>query len=76
MVDYSKVSLKLSNSQLNKLKNDVQNQTGVSLRMNIKIFKGNNLLHELLLTTRQKNKLRKTFESNMSTVVKFFKTQI
>ena len=76
MVDYSKVSLKLSNSQLNKLKNDVQNQTGVSLRMNIKIFKGNNLLHELLLTTRQKNKLRKTFESNMSTDIKFFKTQI
>ena len=76
MVDYSKVNLKLSNSQLNKLKNDVQNQTGVSLRMNIKIFKGNNLLHELLLTTRQKNKLRKTFESNMSTDIKFFKTQI
>ena len=76
MVDYSKVSLKLSNSQLNKLKNDVQNQTGVSLRMNIKIFRGNNLLHELLLTTRQKNKLRKTFESNMSTDIKFFKTQI
>ena len=30
------------NSQLNKLKSTVKNQTGVTLRVNIKIFEGNN----------------------------------
>ena len=31
------------------------------------MFNGNDLLHELLLTTRQKTKLRNTFNNNMST---------
>ena len=34
--------------------------------MNIKMFNGNDLPHELLLTTRQKTKLRNAFENNMS----------
>ena len=56
MVEYNKVNVKLSDSQLNKLKTAVvKNQTGATLRMNIKMFNGNNLPHELLLTTRQKN---------------------
>ena len=38
MVEYNKVNVKLSDSQLNKLK----------------MFEGKNLPHELLLTTRQK----------------------
>ena len=32
--------------------------------------------HELLLTTRQKTKLRNTFNNNMSTNLKLFKAQI
>ena len=44
--------------------------------MNIKIFEGNNLPQELLLATRQKNKLRNAFENNMSTDIKLSKTQI
>ena len=32
MVEYSKVNIKLSDSQLNKLKSAVKNQTGVTLR--------------------------------------------
>ena len=48
MVEYSKVNVKLSNSQLNKLKIVAKNQTGVTLRMNIKMFNRNNLPHELL----------------------------
>ena len=32
--------------------------------------------HELLLTTRQKTKLRNTFNNNMSTDLKLFKAQI
>ena len=51
MTKYNKVNNKLSDS---KLKSAVKNQTGVMLRMNIKLFDGNKLPHELLLTTRQK----------------------
>ena len=35
MVECNKVNIKLSDSQLNKLKCAVKNQTGVTLRMNI-----------------------------------------
>ena len=45
------------------------------LRTNLEIFKGNDLPHELLLTTRQKTKLRNAF-NNMSTDLKLSKTQI
>ena len=44
--------------------------------MNIKMFNGYNLPHELLLTTRQKAKLRNVFENNMSTDIKLSKAQI
>ena len=43
MVEYNKVNVKLSDSQLNKLKTTVKNQTGITLRTNIKIFNENNL---------------------------------
>ena len=76
MVEYNIVNAKLSDSQLNKLKTAVKNQTGATLRMNIKMFNGNNLPHELLLTTRQKTKLRNAFENNMSTDITLSKTQI
>ena len=46
MVEYSKENVKLSNSQLIKLKSAVKNQTRTTLKMNIKIFHGNNLLYE------------------------------
>ena len=39
MVEYNKVDVKLSDSQLNKQKTTVKNQTGVTLRINIKMFK-------------------------------------
>ena len=54
MIEYNKVNVKLSDSQLNKLKSEVKDQTGVTLRINIKMFEGTNLPHELLLTIRQK----------------------
>ena len=44
--------------------------------MNLKIFNGNNLLPELLLTTRQKTKLRNALENNMSTNIKLSKAQL
>ena len=52
MVECNKVNVRLSDSQLSKLKSGVKNQLGITLRMNIKMFKGNNLPHELLLTKR------------------------
>ena len=58
MVEYSKVNVKLSDTELKKLKTTVKNKTGTTLRINLKTFNGNNLPHELLLTTRQKTKLR------------------
>ena len=58
MIEYNKVNVKLSDSQLNKLKTVIRNQTGATLRMNIRMFNGSNLPHELLLTTRQITKLR------------------
>ena len=59
MVKYSKVDVKLTDTQLKKLKAAVKNKTGTNLRMTLKMLDGNNLLHELLLTTRQKNQIKK-----------------
>ena len=58
MVEYSKVNVKLSDTQLKKLKTAVKNKTGTTLRMSLKMPDGNDLSHELLLTTGQKTKLR------------------
>ena len=40
------------------------------------MFDGNDLPHELLLTTRQKTKLRYAFNNKMSTDIKLSKSQI
>ena len=65
MVEYSKVNVKLTGTQLKKLKTAAKNQTGVTSRMNIKMFDENYLPHELLLTARQKTKLINAFNNNM-----------
>ena len=44
--------------------------------MSLKMLDGNDLPHELLLTTRQKTKLRNAFNNNMSTDLKLSKAQI
>ena len=44
--------------------------------MNLKLLVGIDLPHELLLTTRQKTKLRNAFSNNMSTDLKLSKAQI
>ena len=75
MVEYNKVSVKLSGTQLKKLKAAVKNKTGTTLKMSLKMLDGNDLSHELLLTTTQKTKLRNAFNENMSTYLKCFKAQ-
>ena len=76
MVGYRKVNVKLTDTQLKKLKDAVKNKTGTTLRMSLKMFDGNDLPHELLLTTRQKTKLRNALNNNMSTDLKLSKAQI
>ena len=38
MVEYSKVNVKLSDIQLKNIKNAVQNKTGTTLRISLKLF--------------------------------------
>ena len=76
MVEYSKVNVKLTDTQLKKLKSAVKDRTGTILRMSLKMLNENDLPHELLLTTRQKTKLRNAFNSNMSTNLKLSRAQI
>ena len=77
MAEYSKVNVKLTDTSLKKLKTAFKNKTGTTLRwLNLKMFDGNVLPHELLLTTRQKTKLRGSFNNNMSTDIKLSKAQI
>ena len=68
MVEYSKVNVKLTDTQLEKLKTAAKNKTGTTLKMSLKISDINNLLHELLLTKRAKTKLRNAFDNNMKLI--------
>ena len=76
MVEYSKVGVKLTNTQLKKLKTAAKNKTETTLRMSWKMLDGIDLPHELFLTTGQKTKLRNAFNNNMSTDIKLSKAQI
>ena len=76
MVEYSKVNVKLLDTQVKKLKDAVKNNTGTTLRISLEMFDKNNLPHELLLTTKQKTKLRNAFTNNMSADIKHSKAQI
>ena len=64
MVEYSKVNVKLTDTQEKKLRTTVKNKTGITLSMSLKMLDGNDLPHELLLTRRQKGKLRNAFNGN------------
>ena len=76
MAEYSKINCKLTNIQLNKLKKAVKSNEGATLRLGIKNFNKDELPHELLLTTRQKTKLRNAINNNLATDIKLSKAQI
>ena len=76
MVEYSKVNVKLLDRQLKQLETAVKDKAGKTLRMSLKMLNGNDLPHELLLTTRQKAKLRNAFNNNMSTDLTLSKAKI
>ena len=71
MVECSKINVKLSDTQLKKLKTAVKDKTGTALRVNLKMFARDDLPHELLLTI-QKTKLRNAYNNNMSNWFKAF----
>ena len=71
--------MKLSDSQFNKLKSAIKNETGVLLRISSMVGNSNdniNFPHELLLTGRQVANIRKAFAKNTSTDIKLSKTQL
>ena len=76
MAYYQEARVKLTNTQLNKLKPAAKNRTRTILRLNKKNFKNEELPHELFLTTRQIIKLRNAFANNMSIDIKLSKAQI
>ena len=76
MVEYSKITCKLTNLQLNKFKKAVKSNEGASLRLGIKNFNKDELPHQLLLTTRQNTKLRNAINNNLSTDITLSKAQI
>ena len=80
MTQYNSLNVKLSYSQLNKLKSAIKNETDVVLRLSSNMV-GNsgdntNFPHELLLTNRQVANIRKAFANNLSTDIKFSKAQL
>ena len=80
MTQYNSLSVKLSNSQLNKLKLSMKNETDVVLRISSNMVGGSNdntnFPHELLLTNRQVANIRKAFAKNTSIDIKLSKTQL
>ena len=80
MTQYNSVNVKLSNSQLNKLKSSIKNETDVFLRISSNMVgnsNGNtNFSHELLLTNRQVANIRKVFDNHSSIDIKSSKTQL
>ena len=80
MTQYNSLNVKLSNSQLNKLKSAIKNKTDVILRLSSNMI-GNsddetNFPDKLLLTNRQVANLRRAFAKHTSTSINLSKTQL
>ena len=80
MTQYNRVNVKLSTSQLNKLKSAIKNENDVVISLSLNMIgdsndKGN-FPHELLLTNRQVSSIRKAFADNSSVDIKFSKISI
>ena len=80
MTQYNTVNVKLSTSQLNKLKSAIKNGNDIVIRLSLNMIgdsidKGN-FPHELLLTKRQVSRFRKAFANNSSVDIKFSKAQL
>ena len=78
MTQYNSLNVKLSNSQLNKFKSAIKNETEVVSRLSSIMIGDNeaNIPHKLLLTNRQVSNLRKAFSNYLSADIKLSKTQL
>ena len=78
MTQYNSLNVKLSNSELDKLKSAIKNETEVILRLSSNMIGDNetNFPHKLLLTNRQVLNLREAFANNSSADIKSSKTQL
>ena len=76
MANYLETIVKLTNTQLNKLKSAAKNKTGIILRVNKKNFEDEEFPHELFPRTRQAIKIGNAFSDNTSTDIKLSKCQI
>ena len=80
MTKCNSLNVKLSNSQLYKLKSAIKNGTEVVLRLSSNIIDDSNdktnFPHQLLLTNRQKANLRKAFGNHLSTDIKLSKIKL
>ena len=76
MTQYNRLKVKLSNSQLSKLKSAITNETGVVLKLSLNMVGDDetNFPHKLLLTNRQVKDLRKAFAKKSSTDIKLSKS--
>ena len=80
MTQYNSLNVKLSNSQLNKLKSSIKNETDVVLRISSDMVSNSNdntnFPHELLLTNRQVANICKAFANHSSIDIKLSKSQL
>ena len=78
MTQYNRLNVKLSNSQVNKLKFAIKSETEVVLRLSSNMIGDNetNFPHKSLLTNRQVVNLGKTFANYLSTDIKLSITQL
>ena len=76
MTQYNSFNVKLSNSQLNKLKSSIKNETDVVLRISFNSNGNTNFPHELLLINRKVANIRKAFANHSSIDIKLSKTQL
>ena len=78
MTQHNSLNVKLLNSQLDKFKSAIKNETEVILKLSSNIIGDNetNFLHKLLLTNRQVESLCKAFANHLSADIKLSKTQL
>ena len=80
MTQYNSLNVKLSNSQLNKLKSAIKNETDVVLRLSSNIIGGSdgetNFPHKLFLNNRKIPNICKTFAKQTSTDINLSKTKL
>ena len=76
MANYQEARVKLTNTQLSKLKLVRKNKTRTILRLNKKNFEDEELPHEFFLIKTQTTKIENTFAKNISTDIKLSKAQI